>query len=212
MKITIGLILLFIFVAIIAPFSFFPDKMNDYGTFLAGLAAILAVLKYAMPYLLIFKYREDYSNELILKKFFNISIEASEDNNVPEAGYILGVIEYYKRVLNALEYTDNDHWYRYIPYISDELYYNLENTTMSGADKENQFRDIKNHFYQIANTVAINSTPDKPIKEEKKKIICKEFNSFIQKVKKLESMITEVPLPVKLIINANEFYKSFIKS
>lgn len=86
MKITIGLILLFIFAAIIAPFSFLHHQMNDYGTFLAGLAAILAVLKYAMPYLLIFKYREDYSNELILKRIFNISIEASVEGSVPETG------------------------------------------------------------------------------------------------------------------------------
>lgn len=83
---------------------------------------------------------------------------------------------------------------------------------MSGADKENQFRDIKSHFYKIANTLAVSSTPDKSIKEEEKKIICKEFRSFIKKIKELESMITEVPLPVKTIINANEFYKSFINN
>lgn len=212
MKITVGFIILFIFVAIVAPFSFFPDRMNDYGTFLAGLAAILAVLKYVMPYLLIFKYREDYSNELILKKFFNISIEPNDEGKISETGYLLGVIEYFKRVSYDLEYTDNDRWYQYIPYISDELYSNLENTSMSGTKEDKKFREVKKLFYKIANTVAINSTPDKPIKEEMKKVICREFNTFIAEVKKLESMITEVPLPVKTIINANDFYKSFIKS
>jgi hypothetical protein len=41
----ISLFLLSMFILVFAPFKLFPDRMESYGTYLAGIAAILAVFK-----------------------------------------------------------------------------------------------------------------------------------------------------------------------
>lgn len=205
--------LLFIGVVLVAPLKLFPEEMANYGTYLAGLAAMIAAFKYVMPYILIFIYRERYSNELILKKLFNISIEASDDGRIPQTGYLLGVIESFKYLSGDSGYTKNDNWYEHLIDISIELNSNLGNTAMCGASTNKKFNDIKSKLSNIASKLAQYTSPAKPnLNEEEKIDVCKEFKLFVDAVKDLESVVKEVPMPVKTIINANEFYKSFIKS
>ena len=206
----VGLIV--IFVGVLAPFCLFEGEMSGYGTYLAGLAAILAVLRYSMPYILIFIYREGYSNELILKKLFSISIDPNVEGKVPQTGYLLGVIEFFKYVAGEDGYTDNDNWYKHLIEISEELKISLGNTSMHGDVVNQKFKNVKEKLGKVGGRLALYTSPAKPmLSKEEKVIVCEEFKSFVDEVKELESMIVEVPLPVKTIINANDFYKSFIK-
>lgn len=202
-----------LFVLVFAPFKFFPDKMDGYGTYLAGVAAILAVFKFIAPYLLILFFRKRYSNELIWKKFLNLGADKKDGERILENEYIVGVIGYFKRNSDAEGCTDNDTWYDHIPYLSDDLFFNLDNTKMVGNKEDEQFTKVKKKFYELAHIVSMHSTPGNPIRDqEKKEDLCAKFNSFVKEVEKLEKMIIEVPLPVKTIINQNEFYKSFLKN
>lgn len=208
----ISILILSFIVLIFAPFKFFPDKMDGYGTYLAGVAAILAVFKFIAPYLLIFFFRKRYSNELIWKKFLNLGVEKKEGERISETEYMVGVIGYFKRNSDSNGYTDNDLWYDHIPYLSDDLFFNLDNTKMIGAKEDEQFSRVKKLFYELSHIVSLNSTPGNPIRNSEIKVgLCRSFSTFIKEVEKLEKMITEVPLPVKTIINQNEFYKSFLK-
>lgn len=209
----ISILFVFLFVLVIAPFKFFSDKMDEYGTYLAGVAAILAVLKYMAPYLLIMLFRKRYSNELIWKKFINLGVEKNPGERILENEYIAGVISYFKRNSDRSGNIDNDTWYDHIPYLADDLFFNLDSTRMMGNKEEEQFSKVKAKFYELSHIVSMNSTPGNPIRnQEKKSELCKKFNFFIAEVEALERMIVDVPLPVKTIINQNEFYKSFLKS
>ena len=68
-------IVLFVLIAsvLVDPAFLFPDYMDKYGTYLMGVAAIAAVLKYVMPCMLIFLYKKTCSNELIWKIFLEVS-------------------------------------------------------------------------------------------------------------------------------------------
>lgn len=194
---------------VVAPFFVFPDRMEDYGTYLTGLAAIGAALKFVAPYLLLIFYRDRYSNELIWKAFLNVS-EPELDGRILETGWIAGLINYFRRCEESLGMRSS--WYDKLPYLSDELYAEFGGKHLSGRKENKLFEEIKGLIFKAANIVAMNSTPGNPMVNEKKyKELHGIFKDLVKKMDEMNDLIVDVPMPVKKIIEDNGFFKSFFK-
>jgi len=198
-----------VFALIIAPFCMFPDKMEGYGGYLTGLAAIGAALKYISPYLLILFFKKRYSNELIWKAFLNMSCP-DDDGRVLETGWIAGLINYFRRNEETLQ--KGNPWYDKLPYLSDDIYGQFGGKHLIGANEEKLFEEIKELLFECANIAAMNSTPDSPMFDDTKyKFLSEKFKALVKKADEMNKLLIDVPVPVKKIIEDNDFFKSFFK-
>lgn len=203
-------IIVLVFVLVIAPFGLFPSKMDDYGGYLTGLAAIGAALKFVGPYLAILFYKKRYSNELIWKAFLDIS-DPDDNGRITELDWIAGVINYYRRCHEVLHMGNP--WYNKLPSLSDEIYSEFGTTKMVGKKEAKLFEEIKNLLFDSSELVAMNSTPDRPIvKEDKYKELHELFRKLVEKSDSMNKLLVSTPVPIKKIIEGNDFYKSFFKT
>lgn len=202
-------VILLLFSLVIAPFCLFPDKMDGYGSYLTGLAAIGAALKFLMPYLLMLFYKKQYSNELIWKSFLETECPEVEGSTL-ETEWIAGVVNYFRRCNETL-YKENP-WYLKLPYLADDIYANFGGKHLVGKSEDKLFEEVKETLFKCSEIVAMNSTPDQPItKEDKYKELHSQFSFLVQKIDQLNKLLVNVPVPVKKIIEGDDFLKSFFK-
>lgn len=204
-----GSLIVLVFALIIAPFCMFPDKMEGYGGYLTGLAAIGAALKYISPYVLILFFKKRYSNELIWKAFLDMSCP-EDDGRVLETGWIAGLINYFRRCEETLH--KGNPWYDKLPYLSDDIYSQFGGKHLIGKKEEKLFDEIKELLFECANIAAMNSTPDRPMFDDTKyKLLHEKFKALVKKSDEMNMLLIDVPVPVKKIIEGNDFFKSFFK-
>lgn len=203
----IGSVAILLFIIVFAPFQFFPDKMEGYGSYLTGLAAIGAALKFIMPYLLVLFYQKRYANELIWKEFLDTS-SPEDEGRVAETEWIAGLINYFRRCEEVLHKESS--WYQKIPYLSDDVYVKFSGKRLIGKKEGLLFEEIKSLFFECGEIVAMNSTPDKPMfNEEKYKLLHEKFKSIVKKSDAMSKLLVDTPIPVKKIIEGDDFFKSF---
>lgn len=196
-------------VLVIAPFWIFPSQMEHYGTYLTGLAAISAALRFAAPYLLILLYRKRYSNELIWKKFLSLETPGA-GGTVSETEWIGGLINYFRRNQDALPMSNP--WYDQIPSLADDVYFKFGGTHLIGKKEDQLFEELKELLYKCAHLVAMNSTMDQPIRDrEAYEALRSHFGELVKKADAMNQMLKDAPIPVKKMIEGNEFYRSFIE-
>jgi len=201
--------LLLVFLLVVAPFGMFPEEMEDYGTYLTGLAAIGAALKFAMPYLLILFYRKRYSNRLIWKTF--LEVESPENiGRVTETEWVAGIVNYFRR--NPKNLRKENPWYCKLPYLSDKIEEDLGGAYMIGKKENDLFNEIRELFNAAAEIVAVKSTPIDTISDEKEyDELQAKFKQLVGKFKLMNTLLKDVPVPARKIIEGNDFYKSFFK-
>lgn len=201
----IGMLILVIF---IVPFYLFRTHMGDYGNYLMGLGAIVASLKYSLPYIILFLYGERYNNEQVWKKFLDLCISEKKDHILP-IERIGGLIRYFSRRENALDMGNP--WYQGLPYFADEIEIEFTNIKMYGKAQTKAFDEIKSLILQAGAIVSSHSTPSLNISE--KQIydeLLRTFRSVVAKFNELNDLTPSVCFFVKKIIQENGFYKSSI--
>ncbi len=202
-------IIVLLFVLVIAPFCIFPDRMEGFGGYLTGLAAIGAALKFVSPHLLILFYKKRYSNELIWKAFLDVSCP-EDDGRVIETGWIAGLINYFRRCEESLH--KGNPWYDKLPYLSDDIYLEFGGKHLVGKKENKLFEEIKKILFECANIAAMNSTPERPmIDDQRYKTLHGKFKELVKKSDEMNELLIDVPVPVKKIIEESDFFKSFFK-
>ncbi|MNK96009.1 hypothetical protein D3C87_1162720 [compost metagenome] len=204
----VGSVLVLIITLVIAPFYLFPEKMEAYGGYLTGLAAIGAALKFVFPYLLILFYRNRYSNELLWNNFLEVSSPGTA-GRVLETEWIAGLINYFRRGEDL--FHKGNPWYDKLPYLADDIYLKFGGKRLIGKAESKLFEEIKNLLFECAGIVAMNSTPNSPFTDEEKyKVLHNKFRQIVAKSDEMNSLIIDVPVPVKRIIEGDDFFKSLI--
>ena len=202
-----GSIILLFFFLVVAPFVVFPDRMDEYGGYLTGLAAIGAVLKYISPHLLILFYKNRYSNEIVWKAFLDTSCP-KDDVSLTETDWIAGLINYFRR--NEGNLHMGNPWYDKLPGLSDNIYYEFGGKSLVGKKEGKQFEEVKKIIFECAEIVSMSSTPSSPMNNKQKyEILQNKFKDFVVKSDKLNRIVIDVPIPVKKIIDDDDFFKSF---
>lgn len=183
--------------------------MGAIGNYLTGVAAILAATKFIAPYVIIALYRKRFSNEIIWRRFLDIS-KPDPSGRILETAWIAGLVGYFRRCEETLHMGNP--WYEHLPGLTDEVYWKFGSTKMLGKHQAKLFDEIKELLADAAEIVALNSTPSSPInKPDKYNQLIKVFKCLIQKSDQLNDLVVPVPVPFKTVINGNEFYSSFFK-
>lgn len=198
----VALILLF------GPLYYFdPGNIGDLGGYLTGVAAFIAALKFITPYILVFIFKEVYFDEILWEKFYLLEDETQERRT--EVTYLAGIINFFNRVSDEVGNNSNDHWYRCLPSIADNLYFRIGEDRVSDPVCSKHFESAKKLLQECAHIVSMNSTLTSPIRDEVRGELGRQFKNFVSEMKFIDDKITRTPAPIRKLIEENNSLSSF---